>query len=264
MSIKHEKRFGLINWLGLLTLIVRERKRFSSVWTQTLLAPIVTSVLFLSVFSLVLSSRNIGIETKNYTIFMAPGILMMTVIQNSFANTSSSILISKVQGNIVDTLMSPLSPLEMTIGYMVGGMLRGIFVAMAVVLTIFPVIGLIPDKPIVMMVFIFVASSELALLGIVAGIISQKFDHMQALTNFVITPLSFLSGTFYSIKSLPPLFEKISSYNPIFFLIDGVRYGAIGSSDGNIIFNLIGSLLICLFLILLCVYWFSKGYKLRN
>ena len=264
MNVDYVKRFGLINWLGLFTLIVRERKRFSSVWTQTLLAPIVTSVLFLSVFSLVLSSRKVGIEAKNYTIFIAPGILMMTVIQNSFANTSSSILISKVQGNIVDTLMPPLSPLEMTLGYMIGGMLRGIFVAMAVVLTIFPAIGLIPEKPVIMIIFILIASSELALLGIIAGIISQKFDHMQAVTNFVITPLSFLSGTFYSIEALPPFFAKISSYNPIFFLIDGVRYGAIGSSDGNIIVNFTGSVLICVFLILLCMYWFTKGYKLRN
>jgi ABC-2 type transport system permease protein len=264
MSVNYEKRFGTINWLGLFTLVLRERKRFSSVWTQTLLAPIVTSILFLSIFSLVLSSRKVGFEAHSYTIFMAPGILMMTVIQNSFANTSSSILISKVQGNIVDTLMPPLSPLEMTLGYMIGGMLRGIFVAIAVVLVIFPFIGLSPERPLIMILFVCVASSELALLGIVAGIISQKFDHMQALTNFVITPLSFLSGTFYSIKALPPFFEKLSSYNPIFFLIDGVRFGALGYSDGDIVFNLVGSLVICLLLILLCVHWFSIGYKLRN
>ena len=189
---------------------------------------------------------------------------MMSVIQNSFANTSSSIMISKIQGNIIDTLMSPLSPLETVLGYMIGGMIRGIIVAAAVMIVIFPFIGLIPEKPLIMLLFIVVASAELALLGIVAGIVSQKFDHLQAITNFVVTPLSFLSGTFYSIKLLPAPFDMISSYNPIFFIIDGFRYGAIGESDGNIWFNLICSIIICLFLIFISGRWFSTGYRLKT
>lgn len=252
------------NYLGLYTLIVREQKRFTAVWTQTVLAPIVTSVLFLTVFSFVLANREIQTGEFNYTFFIAPGILTMMVMQNSFANTSSSLLISKVQGNIVDTLLAPLRPWEIVIGYMFGGILRGGIVSLAIILVIFPVIGLYPENPLILLGFLTVACAELSLLGIVAGILSQKFDHMQALVNFVITPLSFLSGTFYSLSSLPPALAKIISYNPIFFLIDGVRYGCLGYTDGNPFSSFVWSIIICSFLIYLCTYWVSIGYKLKQ
>ena len=253
-----------INFLGLYTLILREQKRFTAVWTQTILAPIVTSILFLTVFSFVLANRKIQIEEFDYTFFIAPGILTMSVMQNSFANTSSSLLISKVQGNIVDTLLAPLRPVEIVIGYMIGGILRGCIVSLAVILVIFPVIGLYPKYPFILLAFILVACAKLSLLGIVAGIFSQKFDHMQALVNFVVTPLSFLSGTFYSLSALPPILAQITSYNPVFFLIDGVRYGCLGYSEGNPVNGFIWSVLICLTLIYLCTYWVSVGYKLKQ
>jgi ABC-2 type transport system permease protein len=253
-----------INFLGLYTLILREQKRFTAVWTQTILAPIVTSILFLTVFSFVLANRKIQIEEFDYTFFIAPGILTMSVMQNSFANTSSSLLISKVQGNIVDTLLAPLRPIEIVIGYMIGGILRGCIVSLAVILVIFPVIGLYPKYPFILLAFILVACAKLSLLGIVAGIFSQKFDHMQALVNFVVTPLSFLSGTFYSLSALPPILAQITSYNPIFFLIDGVRYGCLGYSESNPVNGFIWSVLICLTLIYLCTYWVSVGYKLKQ
>ena len=253
-----------INFLGLYTLILREQKRFTAVWTQTILAPIVTSILFLTVFSFVLANRKIQIEEFDYIFFIAPGILTMSVMQNSFANTSSSLLISKVQGNIVDTLLAPLRPIEIVIGYMIGGILRGCIVSLAVILVIFPVIGLYPKYPFILLAFILVACAKLSLLGIVAGIFSQKFDHMQALVNFVVTPLSFLSGTFYSLSALPPILAQITSYNPVFFLIDGVRYGCLGYSESNPVNGFIWSVLICLTLIYLCTYWVSVGYKLKQ
>ena len=253
-----------INFLGLYTLILREQKRFTAVWTQTILAPIVTSILFLTVFSFVLANRKIQIDEFDYTFFIAPGILTMSVMQNSFANTSSSLLISKVQGNIVDTLLAPLRPIEIVIGYMIGGILRGCIVSLAVILVIFPVIGLYPKYPFILLAFILVACAKLSLLGIVAGIFSQKFDHMQALVNFVVTPLSFLSGTFYSLSALPPILAQITSYNPVFFLIDGVRYGCLGYSESNPVNGFIWSVLICLTLIYLCTYWVSVGYKLKQ
>lgn len=253
-----------INFLGLYTLILREQKRFTAVWTQTILAPIVTSILFLTVFSFVLANRKIQIEEFDYTFFIAPGILTMSVMQNSFANTSSSLLISKVQGNIVDTLLAPLRPIEIVIGYMIGGILRGCIVSLAVILVIFPAIGLYPKYPFILLAFILVACAKLSLLGIVAGIFSQKFDHMQALVNFVVTPLSFLSGTFYSLSALPPILAQITSYNPVFFLIDGVRYGCLGYSESNPVNGFIWSVLICLTLIYLCTYWVSIGYKLKQ
>ena len=253
-----------INFLGTYTLILREQKRFTAVWTQTILAPIVTSILFLTVFSFVLANRKIQIEEFDYTFFIAPGILTMSVMQNSFANTSSSLLISKVQGNIVDTLLAPLRPIEIVIGYMIGGILRGCIVSLAIILVIFPAIGLYPKYPLILLAFILVACAKLSLLGIVAGIFSQKFDHMQALVNFVVTPLSFLSGTFYSLSALPPILAQITSYNPVFFLIDGVRYGCLGYSESNPVNGFIWSVLICLTLIYLCTYWVSIGYKLKQ
>ena len=163
-----------LNVLGLYTLILREQKRFTSVWTQTLLAPLVTAILFLTVFSFVLANRKIQIGELGYTFFIAPGILTLTIMQNSFANTSSSLLISKVQGNIVDTLVAPLKPIEIVFGYMVGGVLRGLFVSVGILLVIFPIIGLMPKYPLTLLGFILVASANLALLGIVAGIIRLK------------------------------------------------------------------------------------------
>ena len=252
------------NYLGLYTLIVREQKRFTSVWTQTLLAPLVTVILFLSIFSVILSSKVIGTANIPYVTFLTPGILTMVILQNSFANTSSSLLISKVQGNIVDTLLSPLGPIEIVFGYMIGGVLRGLMVASAIVIVIFPFLSIVPEKPFIFISFIILSCIELSLLGILAGILSQKFDHIQALTNFVITPLSFLSGTFYSIKSLPPFFSLIASFNPVFFLIDGVRYGALGFSEGDLLYNLVWSIILCFILFYICAYWISTGFKLKT
>ena len=259
-----KNNLNFFNLVGLYTLIDRERKRFTTVWTQTLLAPIITSILFLSIFNIVFKSVKKTENNDEFIFYILPGILMMTVIQNSFANTSSSLLISKIQGNIIDTLMPPLRPIEIVFGFMMGGVLRGLFVASVIIITIFPFVGLIPDKPITMLIFITLGSIKLSLLGILAGILSSKFDHMAALNNFIIIPLSFLSGTFYSIEVLPDIFEKISSYNPIFFLIDGVRYGAIGDGYNNIFFNFSFSLFFIFILFLLCWRCFSVGYKLKS
>ena len=252
------------NPLGLYTLVLREQKRFTSVWTQTLLAPLVTAILFITVFSFVLANRKVQIGEFGYTFFITPGILTLTIMQNSFANTSSSLLISKVQGNIVDTLVAPLRPIEIVLGYMVGGVLRGLFVSAGVLMVIFPIIGLFPQYPLILLAFILVTSANLSLLGIVAGIISQKFDHMQAIVNFIVTPLSFLSGTFYSINSLPSLLALITSYNPIFFLIDGIRYGCLGYSEGDPLLGFIFTIVLGLILIYLCTYLIAIGYKLKH
>ena len=264
MYNKIKTNLPFLNFEGLLTLVNRERKRFTTVWTQTLLAPIVTSILFLSIFNIVFKNVKKVDDNSDFIFFILPGILMMTIIQNSFANTSSSLLISKIQGNIVDTLLPPLRPFEIVIGLMIGGVLRGLFVAFAIIISIFPFVGLIPENPLIMILFIILGSIKLSLLGILAGILSSKFDHMAALNNFLITPLSFLSGTFYSIEVLPNFFEKISSYNPIFFLIDGVRYGALGYSYNSIFFNIFFSLIIIIFLFFLCWRCFSIGYMIKN
>ncbi|MEM6421358.1 MAG: ABC transporter permease, partial [Pseudomonadota bacterium] len=228
------RRFGHVNWLGAWTLYRREVLRFLNVSSQTIAAPVATAALFMLVFTLAFSARRGDAATGvPFEAFLAPGILTMTVIQNAFANTSSSILIAKIQGNIVDTLMPPLSPAELLAGYALGGITRGLVCALAVGLAIFPFIGLGVADPALTFAFLLLGALMLSLMGMLAGIWAGKFDAMAAITNFVITPLSFLSGTFYSIRDLPPGFEAVSRINPFFYMIDGVRGGVLGTSDAH-------------------------------
>lgn len=227
------RRFGAVNWLGLATLCRREIIRFLVVWTQTLLAPLVTAALFLLIFSIAIGPRRGDVMGVPFTHFIAPGILMMTVIQNAFANVSSSLVISKVQGNIVDTLMPPLSPLELVLGYLAGGVGRGLFVAFGIALGLLLVLGIGVAHPLWTLIFVLLGSAMLSALGIVAGIFANKFDQMAAITNFLVTPMAFLSGTFYSVEALPPVLRVITHFNPIFYLIDGVRFGVVGVSDSS-------------------------------
>ncbi|NRB19560.1 MAG: ABC transporter permease [Rhodobacteraceae bacterium] len=228
-----ERRFGRVNWLGLRTMAGREVQRFLVVWTQTLLAPLVTSALFLLIFTIAIGPRRGDVMGVPFLTFLAPGIMMMTVIQNAFANTSSSIMISKIQGNIVDTLMPPLSALELLLGYLAGGVLRGTCVALGIALGLGLVLGIWPSYPVVTLVFVVLGAAFLGGLGVIAGIYANKFDQMAAITNFIITPLAFLSGTFYSVAALPPVLNTLTHLNPVFYLIDGVRFGMIGTSDSS-------------------------------
>ncbi len=227
------RRFGAVNWLGLATLCRRETQRFLAVWTQTLLAPLVTAGLFLVIFTIAIGPTRGEVMGVPFTRFIAPGILMMTVIQNAFANTSSSIVISKVQGNIVDTLMPPLAPFELVIGYLAGGIARGLVVACAILLGLWATTGLVPAHPLIVLGFVFLGGAFLSSVGIVAGLFANKFDQMAAITNFIVTPLAFLSGTFYSVEALPRGLYEITHFNPVFYLIDGARYGVLGVSDAS-------------------------------
>ncbi|RAP41977.1 multidrug ABC transporter permease [Rhodovulum viride] len=257
------RRFGQVNWLGLYTLSAREIQRFLAVWTQTLAAPLATAGLFLGVFSLAIGPSRGEVMGVPFVHFLAPGILMMTVIQNAFANTSSSILISKVQGNIVDTLMPPLSPTELLLGYTAGGVARGLLVAVAVGLLMLTVLGMGIAHPLWALVFVLLGSAFLAALGIMAAILSNKFDQMAAITNFIVTPLSFLSGTFYSIERLPVAMQVATHVNPVFYLIDGVRYGVIGQSDSSPWLGLGVCTLATLLVMALCWHWFRTGYRMK-
>ncbi|MGY6410867.1 MAG: ABC transporter permease [Alkalilacustris sp.] len=257
------RRFGRVNWLGLWTLVEREVRRFLAVWTQTLAAPLITAGLFLAVFDLGLGRARGEVMGVSFLQFLAPGILMMTVIQNAFANTSSSIMISKVQGNIVDTLMPPLSPGELVVGYLAGGIARGLLVALAIALPLALVLGLGVAHPLWLAGFVLVGSAFMAALGIVAGIFAGKFDQMAAITNFVVTPLAFLSGTFYSIRDLPPLLEGVLRANPVFYLIDGARFGMIGQSDAEPWLGLAVGIGATAAVCALAWVWFRTGYRLK-
>ena len=251
------------NWLGLYTLYLREVRRFVKVYTQTIIGPVVTTLLFLAVFSLALGRAVTEVNGVPFMEFLAPGLIMMAIVQNAFANTSSSMMISKIQGNIVDTLMPPLSAHELTFGIAMGGMTRGVLVGIAVtlVLSIWVPVSI---HSIGLIVFHAVAASlMLSLLGVIGGIWSEKFDHIAALTNFIITPLSFLSGTFYSIERLPQLAQTIAHLNPFFYMIDGFRYGFIGQSDAPILTGMLVVGLMDVALWIVCWRMFESGYKLK-
>lgn len=258
-----ERRFGRVNWLGLMTLAQREIQRFLAVWTQTLAAPLVTAGLFLAVFALAIGPSRGDVMGVSFVHFLAPGILMMTVIQNAFANTSSSLVISKVQGNVVDTLMPPLSPLELVLGYMAGGVVRGLLVALAIGAVMVPLLGIIPVHPLWTFAFLLLGAAMLAVVGTIAGIFANKFDQIAAITNFIVTPLSFLSGTFYSVETLPGPMQAVLHWNPVFYLIDGLRYGVIGQSDSPPELGLAVVVTVTLALMALCWHWFRRGYRLK-
>jgi ABC-2 type transport system permease protein len=251
------------NAIGLWTLYLREVRRFMKVYTQTLLAPVVTTLLFLAVFTLALGQFRPDIHGVPFTEFLAPGLVMMAITQNAFANTSSSIMIAKVQGNIVDTLMPPFSPHELVMGIAFGGVTRGVFVGTSVALAMAVVVGLSVSNFGLIVYHALMASLMLSLFGIIAGIWADKFDHMAAVTNFIVTPLAFLSGTFYSIDRLPEFGRMLAHVNPFFYMIDGFRSGFIGHADidtwvGIIVMAITNGVLWCV-----CTWMFRTGYKLK-
>ncbi|MBZ8117120.1 ABC transporter permease [Roseovarius sp. LXJ103] len=257
------RRFGAVNWLGLYTLCIREWQRFLSVWTQTLLAPLVTAGLFLIIFTIAIGPRRGDVMGVDFTTFIAPGILMMTVIQNAFANTSSSIVIGKVQGNIVDTLMPPLSPLELVLGYLAGAIGRGLVVALGLSAGLWLSLGILPQYPLMALGYVVLGAALLGALGILAGIYANKFDQMAAVTNFVVTPLAFLSGTFYSVEALPPVLWYITHFNPMFYLIDGLRFAVIGVSDSPPALGAVIAIATTLAVCTLAFWMFTRGTRLK-
>lgn len=257
------KSYGLVNWVGLWYLYLKEVRRFLNVFTQTIAAPVVTTLLFLAIFTLALGRAVEVVHGVPFPTFLAPGLIIMAMAQNSFANTSSSIVISKVQGNIVDVLMPPISPGEFVTAYALGGVTRGVTVGLATGIVMAFFVDLPLNHP-GFVVFHAVASSMmLGLLGLIGGIWSEKFDHIAAFTNFVIMPFSFLSGTFYSITRLPEPFYTAAHFNPFFYMIDGFRYGFIGQSDANPYLGMAVMAGVNTFLWLVAWRMAKSGYKLK-
>lgn len=257
------RHIGLVNWLGLWTLYTKEVRRFLAVFTQTIAAPVVTTLLFLAVFTLALGRAVEVVNGVPFAQFLAPGLIMMAMVQNAFANTSSSLVISKVQGNIVDVLMPPLSPGELTVGFALGGTTRGVIVGVATLLGMSVFVEFGVHNVAYMLFHAIAASLMLALLGMIGGIWSEKFDHIAAVTNFVITPFAFLSGTFYSIQRLPDAFQMLAHLNPFFYMIDGFRYGFTGLSDTTPLLGVTVMLAVDAALWLVCWRMFARGYKLK-
>lgn len=249
---------------GLLTLFYKELLRFWKVAFQTIVAPVITVLLYLVVFAQVLEGRVQVYPGVSYSAFLIPGLMMMSVIQNAFANSSSSIVQSKVTGNIVFVLITPLSHLEFFLAYVGAAVVRGLTVGLGVfVLAVWYV-----EVPVqhlgVILLFAVLGSAVLGALGMLAGIWADKFDQMAAFQNFIIMPLSFLSGVFYSVHSLPPFWQALSHFNPFFYMIDGFRYGFFGTSDVPVLTSFVITLVALLALSGLCLALLKSGYKLRN
>jgi ABC-2 type transport system permease protein len=257
------RRFGAVNWQGLWTLYVREVHRFLKVSMQTVFAPVVTTLIFLAIFLLAMNGQGRTVGNVPFLEFLAPGLVMMAMTQNAFANTTSSIMISKMQGNIIDILMPPLTPMELTLGLSLGGLTRGLMVGVVVTAAMAFFVPMHFPSLLAVLFFACAASLLLSLLGVIGGIWADKFDHLAAVTNFIVTPLSFLSGTFYSIEQLPPLWHAVALCNPFFYMIDGFRYGFTGRAEAPLLAGV--AMLTAINAALLAVSWvmIARGYKLK-
>ncbi len=252
---------------GWTTLLYKELLRFWKVSFQTIAAPILTAVLYLLIFAHVLSSRVSVFDGRvSYAAFLIPGLVMMSVLQNSFANTSSSLIQSKITGNLIFVLLPPLTPQELYAAYVLAAMVRGLVVGLGVFVV---TLWFAPDvahlaHPAWALAFVLLGSLILATLGVIAGIWADKFDQLAAFQNFIIVPLTFLSGVFYSIHSLPPFWLAASHVNPFFYMIDGFRYGFFGLSDITPLASLAVVVTFAVVLVAITLNLFARGWKLRH
>ena len=249
------------------TLLYKELLRFWKVAFQTILAPVLSALLYLLIFSHVLESHVTvyGGEVR-YTAFLIPGLVMMSVLQNAFANSSSSLIQSKITGNLIFVLLPPLSPLELFAAYVLGAMVRGVAVGIgvfAVTIPFAPELLRLPH-PLWALAFVVLGSAILGVLGLIAGIWADKFDQLAAFQNFIIMPLTFLSGVFYSIHSLPPFWQVVSHFNPFFYMIDGFRYGFFGLSDVSPLVSLAVVAACAGLLAAIAISLLARGWKLRH
>ena len=258
------RRFGLVNWIGFYSLYVKEVSRFLIVWAQTLLSPLVSSLLFLSVLTLALGNDRGNVLGYSFISFLAPGLIVMSIVQQSFSHSVSSLMIGKIQGNIIDTLLAPLSATEVTLAIIFAAVTRGLVILIISIV----VFSLIVEIHIYSIFYIFIGAFLgtfiLGALGFITGLWAEKFDHTATITNFIITPLSFLSGVFYSIERLPDFFQSISKINPFFYIIDICRFGFLGTSDGSIGIGLVYLTILSVIVWLISYYLYKIGYKIKS
>lgn len=253
-----------INIIGVRTLCKREISRFWKVWNQTVIAPVVTTLLFLAIMTLAMGANKRMVDGIPFDQFIAPGLIMMAIVQNAFANTSSSLMLAKIQGVIIDILMPPLTGAEITFSLVVGGIVRGMAVGIVVLASVYMFVPFTLHHFWIGMFYVISASIMLALLGVLTGVWAQSFDQLAAITNYIITPLAFLSGTFYSIKQLPEFWYHVCHYNPFFYMIDGFRYAMIGYTDGTVWLGMAVLTVTNIVLWLVTLHLFKKGYRLKT
>ena len=253
-----------MNLRGFQTLLYKELLRFYKVGFQTLLAPVLTALLYLLVFGHVLEEHVQAFPGIAYTAFLIPGLVMMAVLQNAFANSSSSLIQSKITGNLIFILMTPLSHVEFFLAFVLAAIVRGVAVGMGVYLAGLVFVPLPVHSAALLLAFAVLASAALATLGIIAGLWADKFDQLAGFQNFIIMPLTFLSGVFYSIHSLPAFWQALSHFNPFFYMIDGFRYGFFGVSDVPPLVSLSVVIFALALLSALTLELLRRGYKIRN
>jgi len=263
-GLPQPRRYDGINWVGLRTLYLREVRRFWKVGAQTVAAPVVTTLLYMLVFVVALKGARPPLHGTPFAEFVAPGLIMMAILQNAFANASSSLIQAKIMGTATDFLTPPLSPLELTIGFTLGAATRGVAVGLVTALCVLPFAKLGVANVALIVWFGLIASLLMGMTGVLAGLWSEKFDHLSAVQNFVVMPMTFLSGTFYLIDSLPEPFASISRFNPFFYLIDGFRAGFIGHAEGNLMIGVVMSAVLTVLMGAACWLVFRSGWRLKS
>jgi ABC-2 type transport system permease protein len=258
------RRFGYVNWIGAWTLYKKEVLRFLNVWIQTIFSPLVSALLFLLVLSLAIGTGKGNVLGVPFINFLAPGLVMMQIIQQSFSHSSSSFMIGKIQGNIVDILYAPLSAGEVTLAITLAAVTRSVMIAFISICIFHLIIDIEIKNYLILILYTFLSSFILGALGIVAGLWAEKFDHMATVTNFIIVPLSFLSGTFYTIDKLPGYLHTTSKINPFFYMIDGFRYSFIEKSDGSLIIGVIYLIILSFIMFMIAYILYKKGYKIKS
>ena len=255
-----------VNWGGLKTLYIKEVRRFFKVQMQTVWAPAITTLLYLAIFTVALGRAGRTVMGVPFADFIAPGLIVMAMIQNAFANSSFSLLVGKIQGNIVDYLMPPLSTGELIAALVGAAVTRAFLVGFAVwlVMLLWPGVSVEISHPLVALWFGLMGSLMLAFLGLLTSVWAEKFDHAAAVSNFVVTPLSLLSGTFYSIHQLSPAFQAASHANPFFYVISGFRAGFLKVSDSPLLVGAVGLLVLNLALWATCYGLLKSGWKIKN
>ncbi len=258
------RHFGKINYVGLVALWYRECNRFFVVWAQTLLSPLVSSLLFLSVLTLALGSNRGDVLGYSFVTFLAPGLIIQSMILQSFSHSVSSLMISKMQGNIVDILYAPLSSFEVSFAIILAAVTRSLLIGVISTIVFIFIID-IPFKNVFYIFYsAFFGSFFIGSLGFITGLWATKFDHTATVTNFILQPLSFLSGVFYTIDRLPEFFQSISLINPFFHIINIFRYGFLGKSDGDLYFGVIYLPLLAVVGWYISFYLYKVGYKIKT
>lgn len=263
-GLPQPRRYNGVNWIGLRTLYLREVRRFWKVGAQTVAAPVVTTLLYMMVFVVALKGSRPPLHGTPFAEFVAPGLIMMAILQNAFANASSSLIQAKIMGTSTDFLTPPLSPLELTIGFSLGAATRGIVVGLVTAICVLPFAKLGISNIFLIVWFGLISSLMMGMVGVLAGLWSEKFDHLSAVQNFIVMPMTFLSGTFYLVDNLPAPFDTISHFNPFFYLIDGFRAGFIGQAESNLAIGMAVSGVVTLVMAVICWMVFRSGWRLKS